>query len=134
MSKNNQKNLSGTGLAVSTAPVWESMTNFNGTSILSSGVTNYLNSYNTSHMMRVKYGTAYLVTLRGMLFKQGGFVVGATALTLPVGWRPTAGRVSFAVTGHEATRGRLDVLTNGTVVNAVGGSYLDLNGVSFWTN
>ena len=76
MSKNNQKNLSGTGLAVSTAPVWESMTNFNGTSILSSGVTNYLNSYNTSQVMRVKYGTAYLVTLRGMLFKQGGFVVG----------------------------------------------------------
>ena len=134
MSKNNQKNLSGTGLAVSTAPVWESMTNFNGTSILASGVTNYLNSYNKAELMRVKYGTAYLVTLRGMLFKQGGFVVGANVLTLPVGWRPTAGRVSFAVTGHEATRGRADVLTNGTVVNAVGGSYLDLNGISFWTN
>ena len=66
MSKNNQKSLSGTGLAVSTAPVWESMTNFNGTSLLASGVTNYLNSYNTSQVMRVKYGTAYLVTLRGM--------------------------------------------------------------------
>ena len=134
MSKNNHKSLSGTGPAVSTAPVWESMTNFNGTSILSSGVTNYPNSYNTSQAMRVKHGTAYLVTLRGMLFKQGGFVVGATALTLPVGWRPTAWRVSFAVTGHEATRGRADVLTNGNVVNAVGGSYLDLNGISFWTN
>ena len=51
MSKNNQKGLSGTGPAVSTAPVWESMTNFNGTSLLASGVTNYLNSYNTSQVM-----------------------------------------------------------------------------------
>jgi hypothetical protein len=111
-----------------------SLDNFSGASILASGVTNYLNTYNASQAMRVKHGTAYLVTLRGMLFKQGGFAVGGTAFTLPAGWRPTGGRLSFAVTGHEATRGRVDVLTNGNVVNPVGGSYLDLNGVSFWTN
>ena len=119
---------------VTTAPVWKSLHNFDGSSILESGVAQYLNGFSPAQAMRVKYGTAYLVTLRGMLVKPGGFAVGGTAFTLPAGWRPTAGRVTFAVTGHETTRGRLDVLTNGSVVNVVGGSYLDLGGVSFWTN
>ena len=119
---------------VATAPVWKSLHNFDGISLLAPGVAQYLNNYNPAQVMRVKYGTAYIVTLRGMLVKPGGFAVGGSAFTLLETWRPTAGRISFAVTGHEATRGRLDVLTNGNVVNVVGGSYLDLNGVSFWTN
>ena len=122
------------GGSVTIAPVWKSLHDFDGISLLGVGVAQYLNGFNPAQAMRVQYGAAYLVTLRGMLVKPGGFAVGGTAFTLPAGWRPTAGRVSFAVTGHEATRGRLDVLTNSNVVNNVGGSYLDLCGVSFWTN
>ena len=119
---------------VTTAPVWKSLQNFDGVSILASGVAQYLNGFNQGEAMRVKYGTAYIVTLRGMLLKPGGFALNSSAFTLPAGWRPSVGRISFAVTGHEGVRGRLDVLTNGNVVNGAGGSYLDLNGVSFWTN
>ena len=80
------------GGSVTIAPVWKSLHDFDGISVLGVAVAQYLNGFNPAQAMRVQYGTAYLVTLRGMLVKPGGFAVGGTAFTLPAGWRRCGAR------------------------------------------
>lgn len=130
--RNNQVAAAAASGTAQVAPTWNLLTSFDGASILAAGVS-AAPGYQPPQATRVLHGSVYLVTLRGMLFKQGGFAAGGAAFTLPVGWRP-ANFLAFSVRSDGNIIGALNILANGTVVNAHGGSFLGLDGVSFWTN
>jgi hypothetical protein len=75
------------------------------------------------------------VILRGLLGGLGGGLSsGTTVLTVPSGFRPTAGYVSFVVVASTGTA-RVDVQTSGAVVcqtTLAAGGFLGLNGVRFF--
>ena len=126
-----------TNTATLTAPTWKSLANFDGVNTLALNVTDLGGAWQVSQASRIKFGTAYHITLRGLVSKAGNFAVGNTVFTLPAGWRPPK-NLAFNTVNHTDPNNdqhvRLDLESSGIVKIQTTALYASLDGISYWTN
>ena len=119
------------------APTWKSLANFDGVNTLAPNVTDVGGVWQVSQASRIKFGTAYHITLRGLVSKAGNFAVGNTVFTLPAGWRPPK-NLAFNTVNHTDPNNdqhvRLDLESSGIVKIQTTALYASLDGISYWTN
>jgi hypothetical protein len=119
------------------APTWKSLANFDGVNTLALNVADLGGAWQVSQATRIKFGTAYHITLRGLVSKAGNFAPGNTVFTLPAGWRPLK-NLAFNTVNHTDPAHddhiRLDVESSGIVKIQTTALYASLDGISFWTN
>ena len=122
---------------INTAPIWKQLSNFDGVNRLGAFVSDLGGVWQISQASRIQRGTAYFVTLRGLVQRTGNFASSNYVATLPTGWRPAKNQ-AFVCVKHSATNNdtviRLDVETNGAVIIRTTAVYASLDGISFWTN
>ena len=122
---------------MNTAPTWKSLANFDGVNRLGSHVSDAGGVWQISQACRIQRGTAYFVTLRGLVQRTGNFASSNYVATLPVGWRPAKNQ-AFVCVKHTSVNNdeviRLDVETNGAIIIRTSAVYASLDGISFWTN
>lgn len=133
---NNTISTSGLGSFL-VAPTWKSLANFDGTNILSLNVSDVGGAWQISQASRIKFGNAYLVSLRGLVSKTGNFAPTNHVFTLPAGWQPPK-NLAFATVFHtvgelNGDTVRVDVESSGTVKVHTTTLYVSLDGISFWT-
>ena len=122
---------------INTAPIWKQLSNFDGVNRLGSFVSDLGGVWQISQASRIQRGTAYFVTLRGLVKRTGNFASSNYVATLPVGWRPAKNQAFVCVKHTDANNDsviRLDVETNGAVIIRTTAVYASLDGISFWTN
>jgi hypothetical protein len=122
---------------MNTAPIWKQLSNFDGVNRLGAFVSDLGGVWQISQASRIQRGTAYFVTLRGLVQRTGNFASSNYVATLPVGWRPAKNQ-AFVCVKHTSVNNdeviRLDVETNGAIIIRTSAVYASLDGISFWTN